>query len=264
MSRLHYAAKRGLISEIREAIAAGADVNERTERLPPPLVLAAQMGSLRAVELLLDAGADPVGANSVGWTALHKAASQGHLQIVRRLAQTGMSIDTAGRGGTTPAIAAAMANKRDIAEYLLSLGANPDATDRFGKTVSQWLEIGGLGGQTQATLDRQVPNRLDRAVLFIRQLMTQAPSVEEYAAHHARRTILFSFGYEDLPDPEADRWAKRYAEILASPELMAQCEERFLKGEELEQARIAHARAMKSAERRRLRDERRRALQGEI
>ena len=88
-------------------------------------------------------------------------------------------------------------------------------------------------------------------------IMAKVPSVDGYAARHGRRILLFSYDVKDLPDPKADRRAKRLREILGSPELLAKCEDRFLQGEELAEAKIIRERQAKVGERRKLRDERR-------
>lgn len=84
--------------------------------------------------------------------------------------------------------------------------------------------------------------------------MTESPSLEEYVARHGRRMIMFSVGNEDLPDPEADRWAKKVQSLLSSQELIAQCEDHCLTGEELTEAQRIRERYKRATERRLARD----------
>ena len=55
---LHHAADNGDVAEVRRLLAAGADVNCKTNRAETALHLAARRGHVDIVRLLLDHGAD--------------------------------------------------------------------------------------------------------------------------------------------------------------------------------------------------------------
>ena len=59
------------------------------------LVLAASLGHLEVVLLLLEAGADKDAADTAGGMALHIAAKEGHLEAVRLLLEAGADKDAA-------------------------------------------------------------------------------------------------------------------------------------------------------------------------
>lgn len=84
-------------------------------------------GELAAV--LLDAGADPDGANSNGLTALITAASSANLDYARVLCEAGADVNAATNSGTTALHAAAIGNSSEIIEMLLERGADPNSRD---------------------------------------------------------------------------------------------------------------------------------------
>ncbi len=77
----------------------------------------------------------------------------------------------------------------------------------------------------------------DQYAGLIRKQMEEYPTVEEYAAHRANSIYVFGLDQGVFTEPEAGHWARELGEILRSPERLAQCEERFLSGRELDAAR---------------------------
>jgi hypothetical protein len=254
MARLHWAAKRGFLPDVDEAISSGDPVDARTAGDETPLHLAAQEGWTQVVERLLQAGADPRLVDRNGRTALHLAASRGHHEVVRYLVAHGAEVDPRDRSGCTPALDAALFNNRETADFLLTRGADPQVAGRDGRTVAEWLRVGGVMG-LQVAATEQPPEVREFELQMIRSFMAECSSPEEYAAIHGRNFLLFSFGTFDLPDPEADRWAKRLKDTLVSPDLLADCEDRFLSGDALAEAQRQRACRAKADERRRRRDE---------
>lgn len=92
-----------------------------------PLMLAAAGGYAPAVDLLLEAGADPDARNAKGQTALMLAASYGHDRAVDRLLAAGADPDAADQEGATALLAAARKLRRSTVERLLRAGARPVA-----------------------------------------------------------------------------------------------------------------------------------------
>lgn len=78
-----------------------------TELQVRPLAWAALHGNIKAVQLLLDAGADPNGRNGDGSTALHGAVFTGRPEVLRLLLEHGADPESKNLQGEVPAQAAA-------------------------------------------------------------------------------------------------------------------------------------------------------------
>ena len=71
------------------------------------LGMAGATGDARAVQLLLERGADPARGNAHGWTPLHQAAYSGRVDLAELLLAAGAPTDTYARGdGGTPLVIA--------------------------------------------------------------------------------------------------------------------------------------------------------------
>ncbi|MEE2665314.1 MAG: ankyrin repeat domain-containing protein [Myxococcota bacterium] len=89
------AAARGDSAALRRLLALGADANATRGRdARPALVLAVIDGDVSAVAVLLEAGADPAGAGSLGWNALQVAAQLGRVELVEALLGAGADPQT--------------------------------------------------------------------------------------------------------------------------------------------------------------------------
>jgi ankyrin repeat protein len=93
------------------------------------LHLAAFFGRLRAVEELLDRGADPNAwaSGSLRVQPLHSAVSGGHEAIARLLVERGADPDQTQDGGYTQLHAAAQNGLSGLCDFLIAHGANPRA-----------------------------------------------------------------------------------------------------------------------------------------
>ncbi len=96
-----------------------------------PLMYAAAFGSVDAVKVLLDAGADPKLQDPRGGTALHYGAWD--VERVRLLVAKGADVNAASKAGRTPILTAAgsPSGGRSM-QFLLEHGADPKARDRAG------------------------------------------------------------------------------------------------------------------------------------
>jgi ankyrin repeat protein len=117
------AAGLGRLAEARQLLAsAGSDDRHRA------LALAAQLGQVEIVRLLLDAGEDPNRYNPDGAhshaTPLHQAALAGHGAVVRLLVERGARLDIKDTiYESTPLGWAEYGGRAEIAEYLRERGA---------------------------------------------------------------------------------------------------------------------------------------------
>jgi uncharacterized protein len=83
------AVKSGELSQVKEALSGGTDLNVLGPDNVTPLMVAAEKGFDPIVEALLYAGAEPALRDRVGETALMKAAANSHRDVFKRLEPLG-------------------------------------------------------------------------------------------------------------------------------------------------------------------------------
>lgn len=246
MSRFHDAARAGNLDEVSACLAAGEDVNAGDLRHLSALMYAAIDGRLSTVSFLLEAGADVNLANPSGRTALHFSAAQGHLDVARHLIAHGANVNAQAPSGYTPALAAGQGCHRELLTLLEEHGANLEVRDREGRTAEEWLSTGGMRAEGRRFYEEHYAMAADPAQrkladpateARLRARMNDEPCADEFAARHGRRTIIWSYTLWRYADPEVQAWAYRVSEVLRSQELLEQCEERWLTGDALEEAR---------------------------
>jgi ankyrin repeat protein len=184
---LHIAAEKNYVDVVRALLSAGVDVNIRSEKQKlTPLISAACCGSLEAVKVLIEAGADIDAQSSTGntalmlaidrgkidvattlidahanleikgqkgWTALHNAASggdRGYREVAEALLKAGASVDALSETMLTPLHEAAGKSLVDLVRLLVDNGANVNARDKFHNTP---LRMCASNAQSFATLD---------------------------------------------------------------------------------------------------------------
>jgi ankyrin repeat protein len=123
----------------------GADVNTKDRRGETPLMYAAAVGSLGAMEFLIANGADVNARNEFGATALIWSATD--LAKVRLLIDHGANANIATKRGRTALLVAAMSDhSSDIVRLLVENGADVQAKD-FLKTTA--VRAASLGNDTE-------------------------------------------------------------------------------------------------------------------
>jgi hypothetical protein len=239
MSSIHTAAKFGDAAAMAECLARGNDPNAVSVRHNTLLLLAAEGGYLPVVRMLLVAGAD-ANRGRGETTPLHLAARGGHLRVVEALIAAGAAVDPVDGFLRTPAMEAAANGQAEVVHHLLERGADPSRCDHFGLRMADWLEDGGhrarevLFGPAARS---HRPEHLARAAGEVGKMMADHPEPEQFAAVHGRLTVVWSYGHYPFEDPAVRGWATKVSQILFNPELLAAAEERWLTGDELEQAR---------------------------
>jgi ankyrin repeat protein len=127
-----------LVLDLRECLRKRqyfSTVNKRTVSGRTALELAASKGDLEAVELLLDAGADPNLHASNGRTPLHRAALRGDYDICKCLLEAGANVNAVDTDRYTPlhSIGDHGGSSRDLTSLLLQYGADIHAKDAWNE-----------------------------------------------------------------------------------------------------------------------------------
>lgn len=133
---LHYAALYGSPEAINVLLEAGADPNVRNSSGATPLVLAAF--DFARTRLLVEHGAAVNAATNQGLTPLLVAsAAHGNVATVRYLLDKGADLHTTTKEGEDALMRAAGFGDVDMVELLLKRGADPKRSDQSGFTALQ-------------------------------------------------------------------------------------------------------------------------------
>ncbi|KAL6866245.1 hypothetical protein ACO1O0_002352 [Amphichorda felina] len=95
-------------------------------------------GAYERIEQLLERGADPSKTLAGQKTCLHVAAAMGWLNVVQLLVENGAEIDAADEKGRTPLMAACWWHHDDISKWLLRRGASRAKMDHRGGTAVEY------------------------------------------------------------------------------------------------------------------------------
>ncbi|MCL1937672.1 MAG: ankyrin repeat domain-containing protein [Candidatus Azobacteroides sp.] len=122
------AAWEGDLNAVKQAAAAGADMNFSDENGNTLLMGAASSGNNELVKFLLSKGANFKAASPSGETALHYAAWKGNMEMTQTLVEAGADVNAFYRanGGLTPLNCAVESGSLETVKYLVSKGADID------------------------------------------------------------------------------------------------------------------------------------------
>ncbi|MBV9464023.1 MAG: ankyrin repeat domain-containing protein [Verrucomicrobiae bacterium] len=129
-NELTEAVRSGNPEKVSQAIAAHPEqVNGGGDQTP--LAEAARVDKPLLVKMLLSAGADVNGKDTLGslQTALHAAAYKGNPEVIQLLLDNHADVNAKSRDGSTPLHMAAREHKPAAAKLLLEHGADPNAVD---------------------------------------------------------------------------------------------------------------------------------------
>lgn len=130
---LHEAVYAGDVQQVRQLIAAGADVRAPNQFGATPMALAAVVADPAMLQVLLNAGADADSPNAEGETALMVVARTGNVEAAKLLLKSGANLQAREQwGGQTALMWAAAQRQPEMIRFLLSRGArvNERATVR--------------------------------------------------------------------------------------------------------------------------------------
>lgn len=134
--------------KVRMMLKLGGDPNVK-HNSSPVLLRAAREGALYVMQALLAAGADVDVRSDMGNSPLHLAARGGYSEVVVQLVQSGAFVDAINRSGVTPLQMALAHGHVDVARSLLRLNADMFLQNKVGETaynVANDLGYIGLSG----------------------------------------------------------------------------------------------------------------------
>lgn len=188
------AARAGDLSQSRELIIAGADVNLAEPDGTTALLWAVYRSSTELVQLLLDAGADPNVANGLDITPLLQASRYGDAGMISALLAKGAMPGGAELGVEVRVESSLMAAARSgsvaAVKVLLDAGANPKRTEPLdNQTALMWATAEGHLDVVSVLLDAGAdPNMKARvSELTKRSTNVDFPSGGFAALHWAAR-----------------------------------------------------------------------------
>ncbi|RHY27321.1 hypothetical protein DYB32_006862 [Aphanomyces invadans] len=152
---IHYAAACQGSEPLKRLLQAGVDVSLRTKSKDTPLTVAARLGRLDNVKLLLEHSATDVAvavesAAWLGFRPLHYAAQNGHDQVVMFLLAKGANANAGTSGKESPLALAAEAGHLNCVQALLQ--HKGIAVDVFNKVRRTPLMVAVMNGHVQVAV----------------------------------------------------------------------------------------------------------------
>ncbi|XP_046393207.1 BRCA1-associated RING domain protein 1-like isoform X2 [Ischnura elegans] len=115
--------------------------NKRNAKGETPLQVACKKGILKQVQELIANGANPNVKDNFGWTPLHEAIQYSHIEIVKELIEKGRaSVNTPGGENCTPLHKAVALNILEAIKLLLKYGADPNLVDIYGNIPIEYSQ----------------------------------------------------------------------------------------------------------------------------
>ncbi|KAI9187715.1 ATP-dependent RNA helicase [Blastocladiella emersonii ATCC 22665] len=156
-SPLYLAAALGFLAGVEILLKAGAAVDQGNADSTTPLMIAAFSGHIQVVRTLLDAGgAQVLARNASEQTAMSLAATEGQADVVELLLRRGFPVDFVDQFGWTPLMLAAHADKAAVVAALLRAGADTNITAPDGKNAKAIAHAAGSNA-AMAALARPPP-----------------------------------------------------------------------------------------------------------
>ena len=170
---LHKAASSGHATIMGKLLAFSPDIEDQQNEGKTALFLAAEWGHEKAVEVLLNHGAQTFTQRHGRGTTLHAAAKFNEIKVLKRLLKArdaGNSLEHVNATGDTPLWLALFHNHPDCARILLEEGASLHVANNHGNTVLHVAVMNGLYDFLQGYIDQ-----FRRDEIQIRNLWNETP-----------------------------------------------------------------------------------------
>ncbi len=135
LTPLHQAIMRKREDAVELLLEAGADPNIVTPGKESALHLAVDRGLTRSAGLILEAGIDFSIRNKGGWTALHLAGAKNRNAIMKLMIEAGADVNLLSELGGTPLHEAAVGGDAELIQMLLKAGCDPKVVSKTGVTA---------------------------------------------------------------------------------------------------------------------------------
>jgi len=217
---LYRAIRSNDLARLGSAVRTAADANARVETGDPLLLVAAGVGSVDALKLLLDRGADVNATNAFGATALIWAAADA--AKVRLLVDKGADVNAAAKTGRTAAFIAAMsAPSADIVRLLASKGADLKRLDVFGNTMLNAAAVGNdvdtIRLLVEAGVDVNTPNVNGVTPMLTLAWYNNLPAIKLLLTHGAKVNAAAAPALFTIEDPKSGKIALgQYTPLMAA------------------------------------------------
>ena len=146
------------LDKVKNAIKAGADVNERNVNGDTPLRIAVRFHNSEIVRELIKAGADVHARDEWGQTPLHNATDKrvyggGGYRVVKELLEAGANPNARDKWGRSPLhYAARNTYNEDVIKLLLEAGADPNARCDYRMRPIDYVINNGYLEETESYL----------------------------------------------------------------------------------------------------------------
>ncbi|MBT8550782.1 ankyrin repeat domain-containing protein [Polynucleobacter paneuropaeus] len=153
------AAKFDDLSEVKDLVKAGVNVNTTDPYGDPMLVLAVKEKSLKVFDyLLLSPEINVNKANSYGETPLMMASINGDLEMVKTLVESKKA--TVNKSGWNPLLYACSKGRLDVAKYLVQHGSDVNSVSPNGSTPLMMAAMSGNEYVVKYLLDQGADLRM--------------------------------------------------------------------------------------------------------
>jgi ankyrin repeat protein len=176
------------------------------------LIKASQAGDIKAVQALIDKGANINAKRADGASALIQASMEDHLDVVQTLLAKGADINAKNRSGESALKVASMLGYSDVVQLLIAKGADVNAKDNDGLSAIMSaakegnldvVEILERAGAKDATVAKQKVQVQSKATIEADEALNNAITTGDINAVKALLTkgydLNHSYGNQYLP-----------------------------------------------------------------